>query len=450
MVANSAGAARARRDEPESGFEVVSGRSPIVCTDPMHGVPDADGVRREQSPPNERNSYPDRGAPAGISLRRPDAAARICTSSTPRGTTGPSAAAISASTAASTPGQSRAPLILSGAGRARVRASCRGPPGSSTSARPSRTPPGRSFDGAEGEALTDLVAPGARHVFGLLWDGVNSNDLLRARSRRARCPTSPGCSSAAARCRAERSPSSRASRWSTTPARCAGSVPDATASSATSSTTAQPATRYLANDSSTWHHACDLLRPGVRTVFEVCDGLRDRERQRADRPGCRLLDVRADPASRPVRRCPQHAQRAPAAARTTRTPRRSSSPPTRTTPGRPRSTAFGLEQVVQLLGDPLRPACSCCGGTRRSPTPATTAAARTHARPGPRCATPTRASGSCSTCWNARGRFEHTTFVLTADHGSEAADPACRGDWDDALAAAGIAVRDEGYGMLYF
>jgi phosphonoacetate hydrolase len=48
------------------------------------------------------------------------------------------------------------------------------------------------------------------------------------------------------------------------------------------------------------------------------------------------------------------------------------------------------------------------------------------------------------------GALEHSTFVLTADHGSEAADPACRGDWDDALAAAGIAVRDEGYGMLYF
>ena len=48
------------------------------------------------------------------------------------------------------------------------------------------------------------------------------------------------------------------------------------------------------------------------------------------------------------------------------------------------------------------------------------------------------------------GALDQTTFVLTADHGSEAADPACRGDWDDALAAAGIAVRDEGYGMLYF
>jgi membrane-anchored protein YejM (alkaline phosphatase superfamily) len=49
-----------------------------------------------------------------------------------------------------------------------------------------------------------------------------------------------------------------------------------------------------------------------------------------------------------------------------------------------------------------------------------------------------------------RGELERTAFVLTADHGSEAADPQCRGDWDDALAAAGIAARDEGYAALYF
>jgi phosphonoacetate hydrolase len=39
--------------------------------------------------------------------------------------------------------------------------------------------------------------------------------------------------------------------------------------------------------------------------------------------------------------------------------------------------------------------------------------------------------------------------LLTADHGSEAADPHCRGDWDDALKAAGIPFRDEAYGFLY-
>jgi len=48
------------------------------------------------------------------------------------------------------------------------------------------------------------------------------------------------------------------------------------------------------------------------------------------------------------------------------------------------------------------------------------------------------------------GRFDDCAFVLVADHGMEQTDPSCRGDWDAALAAAGIAARDEGYGFLYF
>jgi len=39
--------------------------------------------------------------------------------------------------------------------------------------------------------------------------------------------------------------------------------------------------------------------------------------------------------------------------------------------------------------------------------------------------------------------------LLTADHGMQAADPACTGDWDTALTEAGIAYRDEAYGFIY-
>jgi predicted AlkP superfamily pyrophosphatase or phosphodiesterase len=48
-----------------------------------------------------------------------------------------------------------------------------------------------------------------------------------------------------------------------------------------------------------------------------------------------------------------------------------------------------------------------------------------------------------------RGLTSSTAFLLTADHGSEGADPHCTGDWDEALIAAGIAFRDEGYGAIY-
>ena len=62
---------------------------------------------------------------------------------------------------------------------------------------------------------------------------------------------------------------------------------------------------------------------------------------------------------------------------------------------------------------------------------------------------PIVASASRSTCLSGWAGWNARPILLTADHGSEAADPDCRGDWDDALAAAGIAVRDEGYGALY-
>ena len=47
------------------------------------------------------------------------------------------------------------------------------------------------------------------------------------------------------------------------------------------------------------------------------------------------------------------------------------------------------------------------------------------------------------------GFFLRPDLVLTADHGSEAADPACTGDWDEALRQARVPFRDEAYGFIY-
>jgi predicted AlkP superfamily pyrophosphatase or phosphodiesterase len=47
------------------------------------------------------------------------------------------------------------------------------------------------------------------------------------------------------------------------------------------------------------------------------------------------------------------------------------------------------------------------------------------------------------------GAMESTTFLLTADHGSEGADPTCVGDWDAPLRDAGITFRDEANGFIY-
>jgi hypothetical protein len=49
--------------------------------------------------------------------------------------------------------------------------------------------------------------------------------------------------------------------------------------------------------------------------------------------------------------------------------------------------------------------------------------------------------------------FADTVVLMTADHGSEAADPQCRGGWNGALREAGLgsmALREERGGFLYF
>ncbi len=47
------------------------------------------------------------------------------------------------------------------------------------------------------------------------------------------------------------------------------------------------------------------------------------------------------------------------------------------------------------------------------------------------------------------GRYDETAWVLVADHGMSLTDPKVCGDWDEALRAKGLDVRDEGYGFVY-
>ena len=47
------------------------------------------------------------------------------------------------------------------------------------------------------------------------------------------------------------------------------------------------------------------------------------------------------------------------------------------------------------------------------------------------------------------GVLDEVTFLLTADHGFEGADPSVTGSWKPALEALGIPYRDEGPGFIY-
>jgi predicted AlkP superfamily pyrophosphatase or phosphodiesterase len=48
------------------------------------------------------------------------------------------------------------------------------------------------------------------------------------------------------------------------------------------------------------------------------------------------------------------------------------------------------------------------------------------------------------------GVVDDVAFLLTADHGFEAADPTVTGSWQPALESLGVPFRDEGPGFIYF
>ena len=444
MVANAAGRARAPLDQPGATFDVLSGRSPISCQNPLHGVPHDDGVRREQSPPNERNCYPDAVRRLASAFADPTRSPDLHVVHTPRHFW-PERGGHLGEHGSLDAGQSRAPLILSGAGVS----------ASGVLARAARVidigptlahAAGRSFEDGEGQALTDLVEPGARHVLGLLWDGVNSNDLLElaasgslphvARLLERGCALSGG---AMAEFPSVTLVNHTSALCGVGPGRH-GILGNVFFDRATGQ-------RYLANDASTWHHACDLLRPGVRTVFEACSDLATASvNEPIDRgAGYSTFDLirqagveggaRSMRSALPAPEGDPHATQEFVAA----------------DPDYAWSTqvdAFGLDQVVQLLEDPQGPPALLWWNTTLTDTG--------HHSGGPYSAEARaalhdadRRLGVALEILKRRGVLERTTIVLTADHGSEAADPTCRGDWDDALAAAGVAVRDEGYGAIY-
>jgi hypothetical protein len=339
--------------------------------------------------------------------------------------------------------QSRAPLILSGRGV--------GPRG--VVAQVARTVDvgatlahlcGGGYDGMEGRPL-EAVVPGARYVVGLLWDGVQCADLLAL----AADGTLPNVARLLAR-------------------GCAfqgGAIaefPSVTLVNHTSALTGVGPGRHgivnnafydrelgqqvVPNASTAWHRSMDWLRPGVRTVFERVPA-----------------DIRSACVNEPVDVGAAYSTfgliRASGTAGTGALSDLLPAPE-----GDPHAThehvaasadyrwgtqvdAAGLEQVLGLWRDPEPPRLMWWN---------TTLTDSAHHAGGPRsdiARGSMRDADARLGAWlevvEERGLLGDTVVLLTADHGSEAADPACTGDWDEALRAAGVPFRDEAYGFLY-
>lgn len=334
--------------------------------------------------------------------------------------------------------QSRAPLLLSGAG-----VSARG-----LLDRVARTVDvgatlvhlaGGDTSGMDGVPL-DLAVPTGGRVVGLLWDGAPCADLLRlaetADLPNVRRLLDRGCALRGG---------------------AVAEFPTVTLVNHTSALTGlgpgrhgivhnayfdrQTGEQVIANSSATWHGAVDLLRPGVRTVFQRVAGstacVNDPVDEGADYSTFRLVregggatamlaalphpadDPHVDPAHLDVKDYAWGTQ----------------------------VDAAGLTQVLDLWSQDDPPALTWWNTTL-------TDGAHHHGGPGSLVAIASlrdadRRLGVWLDLLEQRGLRDTTTVLLTADHGMALADPACTGDWDKALTAAGVPFRDEAYGFLY-
>ncbi|MDT7571681.1 MAG: phosphonoacetate hydrolase [Actinomycetota bacterium] len=337
--------------------------------------------------------------------------------------------------------QSRAPLILSGPGvtqRGVLERWARVVDVGATLAHLS----GGSYAGMDGVPIPE-ASVGAEHVVGLLWDGAQCADLLAL--------TAAGDLPAVARLM-ERGCAFRGG--------AIAEFPSVTLVNHTSALTGVgPGThgivnnafydrvlgkQVIPNSSSTWHGAMQWLRPGVSTVFErLPAGLRSacvndpvdvgatystfaliREGGLAGNLSAHLPSTDDDPHA-----TQQHVAADKEYAWSTQVDR------------------AGLDQALSLWREDVPPRLMWWNTTLTDSGHHAGGPGSEIARASMRDAD--RRLGVWLDLVEERGLLDDTVVVLTADHGSEAADPSCTGDWDDALRRARVPFRDEAYGFLY-
>ncbi|MCW2725894.1 MAG: type phosphodiesterase/nucleotide pyrophosphatase [Frankiales bacterium] len=339
--------------------------------------------------------------------------------------------------------QSRAPLLLSGTGvaaRGVVDEVARTVDVGATLAHLS----GASYDGMEGRPLAEVV-PGARYVVGLLWDGAQCADLLAM--------VAAGELPAVARL-LDRGCAFRGG--------AIAEFPSVTLVNHTSALTGVGPGRHgivnnafydrllgeqvVPNSAQTWHSAMQWLRPGVRTVFErLPAGTRSacvNEPVDVGATYSTFALIRADgPASGgglaaylPDATTDPHATQEHVAADSDYT-------------WATQVDGSGLDQVLRLWREDEPPRLMWWNTTLTDSGHHAGGPGSPIARASMRDAD--RRLGVWLDLVEERGLWDDTVVLLTADHGSEGADPGCVGDWAVGLRAARVPFRDEAYGFLY-
>ncbi len=445
VVANAGGAARLSRLDPDAPADVLRGRDPVASQDPL-AFSTLAAELADPSPPNDRNSYP-WAAERLISLFAAPAAPDIAVVHTGRHYF-PDRGGHRGEHGSLSVVQSRAPLILSGPdvlGRGMIPVAARVVDVAPTLAWLAGTPLA-SLGDMDGQALVDLLVPRPdSRVIGLLWDGCNSNSLYSL--------AAAGELPSVARLLA---------RGCALTGGAVAEFPSVTLVNHTCALTGVGPGRHgivnnayfdrsvgaqrLTNDARTWHRWAEWLTPGVRTVFERVEGPTACVNEPADSGASYSTFelVRAsgddDGVSPNDSRLPSPREDPHATQEYVETDKDyawSSS-----------VDGIGLTQMLDLwptLADAPRLSwwntlLTDTGHHSGGPHSPIAHAAMRDAD---------RRLGVFLDHLERIGALDSTTILLTADHGSEGADPNCVGDWDAPLREAGVQFRDEANGFLY-
>ena len=460
-AANHLGGVRLHDD---GSHEVLWGRDPVPNEDPMAFLPYEQELAHAAPRLSTDNAYPYAGARIRALFDDPDRSPDLAVVHSPRHFF-PDEGGHRGEHGSLDVIQSRAPLVLSGAGIRRLgpvddhaRLVDVGPTMACAAGVPVRNlhdSLGAALDGRPLTAYLEPLAEAApRRVVGILWDGAHCGDVLHLAER----GELPGLARLLERGLALRGGA-------------VAQFPSVTLTNHTSILTGvgpgrhgvlgnvfydrATGERVVPNDAATWHRSAEWLRPGVRTVFEMVNevvpqgssprtaSVNEAIDRGADYGTMALLravggfvaasegmpDVLPDPATSPFVGKPAHLE----------------------------DSYFrwavqvddmGLQQVLQLW--------ESAGAAPVLTWWANVVTDAGHHAGGPRseiARDSLRQSDARLVVFldhlAGLGVLDDVTFVLTADHGFEAADTTVTGSWKPALDALGVPYRDEGPGLVY-
>jgi hypothetical protein len=443
VVANSEGAARLSRIDPDAPGEVRHGRDPVRRQDPLAYSTLVEELA-DPSPPNACNSYPWAGRRLASLFAAP-AAPDIAVVHTGRHFW-PERGGHLGEHGSLNVVQSRAPLLLSGpsvTARGALPLAARVIDVAPTLAWLAGVPLADLGD-MEGQALVDVLVPSPGPVIGLLWDGCNSNSLY-ALAAAGELPNvarllARGCAFAGGAI--AEFPSVTLVNHT-----CAltGVGPGRHGIVNNSYYDRAEAVQRLTNDARTWHRWSEWLAPATRTVFE-----------RLDRPTACVNEPADAGASYSTFRLIRESGTSGGASEMD-----SMLPDPKLDPHTTKEyvgnkhyawsssvDAIGLTQLLELYASPSEAPALAWWNVLLTDTG--------HHEGGPHSDIAHAAMrdadarlGVLLDHLDRMGMLESTTFVLTSDHGSEGADESCRGDWTAPLTEAGVRFRDEAYGFIY-